>query len=166
MTKHNLINGSVTMWSTRPTFPGPKVQELKLSVECHPDGRWSVAPEDFGTDGEVVIDDIDAGPLGKAKLTVTLAETARGRLDLATRAMHVDATFDFFMLLRSSELALRLDGGSYTVTPPGATAAGAVWDATTGALRLAGRAVFDAGWLGGDECLVLMEGVLDPRPWS
>jgi hypothetical protein len=163
-TRTEFTQGRVVMHSTRASFPGPKEVPLRFAASFEADGRWRVERSDFGDGGSVVIPDIDSGIIGNVELVVTLSRPARGTVDLATGMVRLDARFDFDVGLRTSTLALKLDSSTHTLDQPPATADGAPVDAGTGAVRLAGKARFVGGWLGGDDCLVLLDGVLLPNP--
>lgn len=163
MSPRTEFTGKVVMHSTRSGFPGPKEVDLKFVATFAKDGTWRVEPTDFGDRGQVVVKDVDGGIAGRVDLVVTLERAAVGTFNSADGAIGLDARFAFAVAHRTSTLTLRLDTGTHELANPPASAAGSAVDAR-GAVKLAGKQRFANGWLHGNECLVLLEGILTPSP--
>lgn len=152
------------MFSDRPGFPATTVP-LDLMATFDASGEWGVAPEDFGDGGAVIIPDIETHEplLPTVDLEVRLRSDASGRHDRSARSIHIDAAFNFQVLIWSSELKIRLDGGTYTLGAD--QVSGAPIDTATGAVRLAAAGTFSGGKLNGTRCLVQLTGNFQPNPW-
>ncbi len=160
MTTTHRFQGQVRMYSTRAGFAGPKDLPLNFAASFAADGRWTVAPADFGDGGRLVIPDVEVPVFGKSRLVVTLDTTAIGKHEVAGGAVTLTATFKFRILGTSSTLALQLDTGTHELERPPSTVSGAPLDLTNGRLVLAGKASFEGGDLDGDTCLVALDGQL------
>jgi hypothetical protein len=164
MASTHRFNGHVILYSTRSGFAGPKDVALGFAASFGPDGRWRVAPDDFGVAGQVVVPDIVVPLFGKLKLVVTLETEATGTHDAASGAVALSARFRFRIAGSPSILPLPLDTGTHAITLPAATVNGAPLHLANGRLQLAGKASFQGGHLHGDTCLVGLDGLLTLHP--
>ena len=163
----SLTDGLVHLYTDRPGLE-QTTKPLPLRARFAPSGHWQVDKNGFADDGLMLIPDIETGGalVPTVDLRVRLRERARGRHHKASGSIHIDAGFRFTVVLFSSTLDLRLDGGTYALPAGKAQVAGEPLDAPTGRVALAGLGTFTGGQLHGVNCLVRLEGRFDPNPWA
>lgn len=152
--------GSVTLYSSRPGFPGPKtVENIRFTLE--PDA----APNVFRVTSfdDVTIEDVET-PLGKKRLIARMVPPGSATVDSATGSVSIEAEFRFKLsvpALFPSRLALVVSTGSASM-PSGDIESGEVVVPGKGAVRLVGASSFEGGFLEDDLCGVVLEGDFEP----
>jgi hypothetical protein len=154
--------GKVTLYSSRPKFPGPKEVD-NVSFELHElgDGK-SFSVMAFSP---VHIDDVDT-PEGLKRLTASMDGVGKAEFEPGTGALSITADFRFklnVLALKPSFLPLTVNTKTATL-PSGGTVHGEPVGAGTGTVQLVGRAVFKESILEGDTCGVVLRGVFQPSP--
>lgn len=151
------FTGTLTLFSTSPQFPGPKVVDPFSFVATFEDnGDWTVAVDDFSHSEPDIGDD-------GVTLHVKLKEPAEGESDVATGKASLEATFKFRALIVSSTLKLSFSTDTQHATWP---IAGKPIDRDAGTLALAASGTFNGTLLGGEECGVMLDGAFAPNPWK
>lgn len=163
----SLIDGQVHLYTDSPGLEQTS-KPLSLRARFAPTGHWQVDKNGFADNGLMLIPDIETGDVlvPTVDLRVRLRERARGRHDKASGGIHIDAGFRFTVVLFSSTLDLRLDGGTHALPGTTTEVAGGLLDPLTGRIELAGLGTFVSGQLHGIHCLVRLEGRFDPNPWA